>query len=33
VTLSNGEMRAHSIEELAAALNKVKFCRWDHEAI
>jgi hypothetical protein len=33
VTLGNGEMRAHSIEELTAALKKVQFCRWDHEAI
>jgi hypothetical protein len=33
VTLSNGEMHAHSIEELTSALKKVKLCRWDHEAI
>lgn len=33
ITLSSLEMRAHSIEELEAALKKVKFRRWNHEEI
>jgi hypothetical protein len=33
ITLGSLEMRAHSIEELEAALKSVKFRRWNHEEI